>query len=319
MMRLATGWLTVGGVLLTAPPAGADVGYVCRIGDTIRRIEIRYAGDIGRAPCDVIYIKQTERPGVEETLWSATSDADFCRGKAVGLVDLLEQNRWTCSGEGALPAEQAGRQPTVPDQPAARGRPSAGEQRAARAEAPPPSPERPEPAAAPAAGDDRDEAVDELDQQAARPGDGEVAGEEPDGVGGVFVPVEALEAAVARDLARLKKSADDAVEASVGSFGDLNDDDVEDAAVLITFDADGADHAQYLVAYVAEDGTFRPAASRFIGGRYRKVFGADVAGIEQGRIQLELRVLEPDDAYCCPSGVERVQFVLENGELVDAP
>ncbi|HEX6142824.1 MAG TPA: hypothetical protein VFZ01_08910, partial [Geminicoccaceae bacterium] len=166
MMRFATGWLTVGGVLLTTLPAAADVGYVCRIGDTIRRIEIRFAGDVGRPPCDVIYIKQTERPGVEETLWSATSDADFCRAKAVGLVDLLEQNRWTCSGEGSLPAEQVERQAAVPDQPAAR---------AARAEAPPPPPERPEPAAAPAPGDDRDEAVEELDQQAALPRDGEVA------------------------------------------------------------------------------------------------------------------------------------------------
>lgn len=326
MMRSGIGWLIAGSVLMTALPAAADVEYVCRIGETVRRIEIRYAGDVGRPPCEVVYTKETERPGVEETLWSATADADFCRSKAEGLVDLLEENRWSCSGDRPSAGGQAARAAASPAGQASRDQAAGEGQATPRAETPPPPPERPDvsvaevaPAAAPAESDDRDDAVDELNQQAALPADGEAASEEPGGAGGVLVPVEALEAAIERDLARLKKSADDAVEATVGSFGDLNGDDVEDAAVLITFDADGADHAQYLVAYVAEDETFRPAASRFIGGRYRKVFGADVAGIEQGRIRLELKVLQPEDAYCCPSGAESAQFVLENGELVDAP
>ena len=61
------------------------------------------------------------------------------------------------------------------------------------------------------------------------------------------------------------------------------------------------------------------AASRFIGGRYRKVFGGAVAAIEAGRIRLELQVLEADDAYCCPTGSESALFALENGELVSIP
>ena len=302
-----------------AGPALAEGERTCTLGATIRSVEVRYAGDEGRPPCEVVYTKETEAPGREEVLWSATRDAGFCESKADELTRLLEENGWQCTPEReggfaaaeALPAETP---PTVA--------PAAGP------EAPLPPPARPDSALASegaesAAGGDEDD----TSLAAAGPADRPVQDLEQleddegqdNGVGGIFIPAEALEAAVERDLARLKKSADDAVEATVGPFGDLNDDRVDDAAVLITFDADGNDHAQYLVAYVAEGGTFRPAASRFIGGRYRKVFGGDVTTIRDGRIELELQVLEPEDPFCCPSGSESAEFVLENGELVSAP
>lgn len=304
---------------LTAEPALADLEHVCSLGETIRRVEVRYAGDAGRPPCEVVYTKETEAPGREEVLWSATRDRGFCEGKVAELTRLLETNGWQCRPEGRQSrAEEVVAPPAV-----------AARAPAADRSVPLPPPPRPEQVREAVADDDDrppesgsgeipqvgpvDEPVRDLERVEAADDD------EAGGVGGIFIPAEALEAAVERDLARLKKSADDSVEASVGSFGDLNDDQIDDAAVLITFDADGNDHAQYLVAYVAEGGTYRPAASRFIGGRYRKIFGADVKTIRDGRIELDLRVLEPEDLFCCPSGTESAGFVLENGELISVP
>lgn len=303
---------------LGAWPALADLERTCTLGATVRMVEVRYAGDPGRPPCEVVYTKETEAPGREEVLWTATRDAGFCEAKADELAALLERNGWSCSPDEGRPDAEAAREP-APEPSAARS---------AEQQAPLPPPSRPEPAdrtVAQADGgadpDPAEQSVRDLEQPEDPAEDGLAAEDPADkmaGIGGVFIPAEALEAAVERDLARLKKTADDSVEATVGSFGDLNDDDVEDAAVLITFDAEGTDHAQYLVAYVAEGGTYRPVASRFIGGRYRKVFGADVRTIRDGRIELDLQVLEPEDPFCCPSGSETAQFVLENGELVSA-
>ena len=252
-------------------PAGAEA-WRCVLGGTVREIEVQFTGAGGGLPCEVVYRKVTEAPGSPEVLWTAQSDAEYCRSKAQGLASRLENHSWQCA---------------LAEPPQATA-------------APPPAAPAP-PSAAPAAGPTAP-AVAALPR-------GDVA------ENGASL-TEALEAAVSRDLDRLKQSSEDVVDASIGDFGDLNGDGVPDAAVLITFDAKGSDHAQYLVAYVAEDETYRPAASRFIGGRYRKVFDARIDGIESGQIRLELRVLEPDDPYCCPSGTDQARFALQDGQLV---
>lgn len=250
---------------LGVPELAAAADWRCVLDGTVREIEVRFSGADGGLPCEVVYRKVTEAPGSPEVLWTAESDAEYCRSKAEGLASKLGEHLWQCSR----------------DEPA----------QAARE----PEPEAtPGPAPAPPA-------------MAVR------TGEVPEENG--YAP-EALEAAVSRDLERLKQSSEDVVDASIGDFGDLNGDGIPDAAVLITFDAEGSDHAQYLVAYVATQETFRPAASRFIGGRYRKVFDAEIDGIESGQIRLALRVLEPDDPYCCPSGTEEAVFALQDGQLV---
>jgi hypothetical protein len=305
--------------------AEANIEHICTLGETLRRIEVNFSDARRATPCEVVYVKETERAGERSVLWTADKDGAFCVGKASDLANRLQQHGWRCRAETSgttavlVPAEPA----SVPP--------------------PPPRPKRAEPAGDDASGTavkdalpeevSPDETVAALPRAATVPG---AAGRVPEPGPELDEPISngateaalvtrggelagALEEAVARDLARLKTSADDRVEASIEGFGDLNGDDLDDAAVLITFDADGADHAQYLVAYVAEQDTFRPAASRFIGGRYRKVFGADVEAIENGRILLELQVLEPEDPYCCPSGTEAALFALQNGELVNLP
>lgn len=303
-------------------PGQTDVEQVCTLGATLRRIEVIFADGRGAAPCEVAYVKETEQPGERSVLWTAERDGDFCIGKARELANRLEQAGWRCDGGGA--PETAADTPPVeppappPERPENLALGAAGDD--GRSELPEPAPRTDEAAVADTNGeaaepDQRDGAAPEL---AAAPGrDPEEASRPGSDVDDALA--SALEAAVARDLARLKTTAEDSVEASIEGFGDLNGDEVLDAAILITFDADGSDHAQYLVAYVAEEGSFRPAASRFIGGRYRKIFGADVRAIEDGRIRLELKVLEPEDPYCCPSGSEAALFALQNGELVMLP
>jgi hypothetical protein len=282
---------------LVVPAAeAASSNYQCDLRGTSRRVELRYDGAPGRPPCEVVYHKETEQPGVEQVLWTAQRDVGFCRSKADALVGTLEDNGWRCSGGDSDDAIAAQRQAAPIAEPPRTGSILEPPQTDPMPEPPPSKP----PVQARLAPPETENGADQGPEPERRP---------------PAVPDPALEAAVARDLARLKTT-NDAVEAQIGQFGDLNGDGIDDAAVLITFDAEGTDHAQYLVAYVAQDSTYRPAASRFIGGRYRKVFDAEVAKIERGQITLELRVLEPDDPYCCPSGSTSASYTLENGELV---
>jgi hypothetical protein len=86
--------------------------------------------------------------------------------------------------------------------------------------------------------------------------------------------------------------------------------------VLITVDFGGTDYVQHLVAYLYRQGTYRPAASRFIAGSHDDVQSAELEAIKGGMIFLDLRVLQATAAVCCASASRRAAFVLENGELV---
>jgi hypothetical protein len=319
------------GSTMTAQPAFAQDARICTSGSVERRVEIRYAGQPGQAPCEVTYTKQ----GQEQTLWTAQRDVAFCERKADGLVDTLENAGWNCSvrrtADAPAPTETPAAPPEPPEPPSDITTAEPVDRRPDAAPDPPLVPATPtEPPERAERGQPEAETARTAPDQArppvvaARDEEAEPAeDDQPDAdtadvarAGGVFAAAEALGAAVERDLKRLKKTADDNVEATVGSFGDLNGDQIDDAAVLITFDAEGNDHAQYLVAYVAQGDTFQPAASRFIGGRYRKIFGADVRAIRNGQIELDLQILAPDDPYCCPSETRSASFRLENGELI---
>lgn len=318
------------GTLCLPSVATADVEHVCTLGDTLRRVEVQFVDGKAAPPCEVAYIKETERPGRRAVLWTAEQDAAFCRGRAEDLISRLERHGWECRPPVEIErTEVADADPTRGPEPVAEESPpenlppappapSTREEQSIAAATPAPKPSETAPS--------DDAAMSDLAAApAAEPGEDGNAGRAEAAVNGVIARAvdepdadltRSLEDVLARDLARLKSSPDDAVEASIEGFGDLNGDARDDAAVLITFDAEGQ-HSQYLVAYVAEQQGFRAAASRFIGGRHRKVFGADGGTIEDGRIMLELQVLSADDAYCCPSGSGTALFALKNGELVD--
>jgi hypothetical protein len=241
-------------VLMLLGPVGVAMAemvreFDCRFADLVRRIEVSRVIPERPLPCEVIYKKPIEEPGVSRVLWDATRDPAYCERKARELVRTLETGGWACT------------------------------------------------APAPGADGTLEQSLKNADPSTLDP---------------------ALRQAVSRDLETLKARGGKRVAAKFAALGDLDGDGVEDAVALITFDVEGPDRAQYLVAYLFEDGDFRSTASRFIGGRFRDVYDGEVEGIEDGAIMLHLRTLEPGDGSCCPSGRQRATFVLREGELVRA-
>jgi hypothetical protein len=103
------------------------------------------------------------------------------------------------------------------------------------------------------------------------------------------------------------------LEAELAAFGDLDRDGLKDAAVLVTYQADRQEHVQYLVAYLFDGETFRSVATKNVGGRFLDAARADLRGIVDGRILVELEALD-EAANCCAR--HRTAFTLENGQLV---
>ena len=103
-------------------------------------------------------------------------------------------------------------------------------------------------------------------------------------------------------------------EAERAAFGDLDGDELEDAVVLITYQAARDDYVQYLVAYLFNGETFQSVATRNVGGRFLDAARADLRGIAEGQILVELEALG-EGASCCSR--RRTAFALENGQLVE--
>jgi hypothetical protein len=103
------------------------------------------------------------------------------------------------------------------------------------------------------------------------------------------------------------------VQADPAAFGDLDRDGLEDAAVLVTYQADRKEQVQYLVAYLFDGETFRSVATKNVGGRFLDAVRADLQGIVDGQILVELEALD-GNANCCAR--QRTAFALENGQLV---
>jgi hypothetical protein len=281
-------------LLLSTLPALALIGagsalgleYQCSRGSTARSIAVDYQQAGQQVPCEVVYHKPPQSPRV---LWRANSDVGFCESKADELASTLESSGWQCEQ-----IQAAGLEPEAPVAPS---------RAAAEDEAPAPQVETQRDMTPPQENGGPTAAL----PQTMQPSEGAVGTAGDDG---------SLEAALIRDINKLKASSDAEVQIDSAGLGDLNGDGRRDAAALITFDAEGSDYVQYLVAYVFAEGDYQPVASRLIGGRHREIHGGEVEGIESGAILLDLQILKPEDAACCPSGSRKASFVLEGSELV---
>ena len=119
------------------PPQAQSEEYHCRRGDLVRRIEVRFADDADRLPCQVVYWRDTERPGQPRIPWNAENQLEFCTQKARELVERLQRAGWACNREAPLSADAAeldagtaaqepSREPAVPDATAPRREPENG-------------------------------------------------------------------------------------------------------------------------------------------------------------------------------------------------
>ena len=79
----------------------------CTSGDMVRRVVIMSEPGVS-VPCEVHYYRDTEAPGEDQVLWSASSQEGYCEEKAAGLVSKLEGWGWDCGQQEEqepMPAE----------------------------------------------------------------------------------------------------------------------------------------------------------------------------------------------------------------------
>jgi hypothetical protein len=97
--------ILIGFICLALPGFALAQGAetACTYGDMVRRVVVMSEPGVA-VPCEVHYFKDTEAPGEDQVLWSASSQAGYCEEKAAGLVAKLEGWGWDC-GAAAPPAE----------------------------------------------------------------------------------------------------------------------------------------------------------------------------------------------------------------------
>jgi hypothetical protein len=333
-----------------AQAAGA-AEFRCWNGDRVRKIELSGPDATQGAACEVRYWRNAAAPDTGQSLWRASRDTDFCAARARELIARLEAGGWTCSAfeRAAAPARQAPRadrgltagarppapadapvqltpapQPAAPDAtPAAEPLlPALARTSPAAVPAPPPASAAPatRPSARPAQPPAPAVAVTAPSAVPASPPSPAAARSAPVAPGAQTAAAPAhrnaalLERVVEQTLRSVRDLYGGEFQADPAAFGDLDGDGLEDAAVLVTYQAAREEYVQYLVAYLFDGETFRSIATKNVGGRFLDAVRADLEGIADGSILVELQALE-GGATCCAR--RRTAFALQNGQLVE--
>lgn len=294
-------------LLLLLSPMAAEAAeksvVACTSGELVRRVVVE-VGDLGTGlPCEVIYWKDKEAPGERRVLWNAQSDSGFCDKQAAGLVDKLATAGWSCdAGGGATSAqvnpaaiEPAAPAPSEPRQNAT----NAGSRGTAPGEttdlAALPSPtQTPEP---PAPGN----ATQNQQSAALAPATSSAA-----------APVDQLETVIQANLASLNETVDGDFKATIGDFGDLNSDGIDDAVVFFNYESSTADFTQFVAAYLYDGDNYLLAATKPVGGTDLAVRKVEVENIVDGAIQLKLELNDASQA-----GDKRAAMILKDGQLIE--
>ena len=112
--------LSLSALLLTLLPALAFTQATetrCTNGDLVRRVVIMSEPGVS-VPCEVHYYKETEAPGDDQVLWSASSQEGYCEEQAANFVAKLEGWGWSCGAGEAAAAPPAPAEPADPPEPA---------------------------------------------------------------------------------------------------------------------------------------------------------------------------------------------------------
>lgn len=99
------------------------------------------------------------------------------------------------------------------------------------------------------------------------------------------------------------------------TFGDVNSDGVEDAAVILQTQNGGNGNNKELAIVLDQGGEVYNVATLDIGF----MVAVDAVQIDSETVTLNVRVLGPNDGLCCPSQLETWHFRLENNQLVKLP
>jgi len=303
---------------------------ICTSGNLVRRVIVE-VGDLStNLPCEVVYWKDTEAPGVRRVLWNARTDTSYCDAKAVGLIDKLANAGWSCGGNdqsaaAVVPPSNAVATPAAPADPAntavpsvdaattvARVQPTPAPAPAApepQVQQPAPAPEgdgtslaaaTPEPAPLPST-PEQPQATENLETAAVQPS-------APSGSS----TVNQLQTVIQANLSSLNQSVDGDFQAQIGDFGDLNNDGIDDAVVFFNYESSAADFTQFVAAYLFNGESYHLAATKPVGGTDLTVRQVLVEEIVDGLIQLRLVL---NDA--AQTEDRRAAMVLKDGQLVE--
>lgn len=313
-------------------PAGA-AEFQCSRGDLMRRIAVSGPDGIGGVACEVRYWRDARAPGSGQSLWRANQDAEFCAARARELIARLEAGGWTCGSSGqparAEPVQAADAHPE--------GSPGGEIPLPTRAAAPAPAPTvpplesaAPDLASQPSSPADAGAAppAEPVSPALARVGPPASSAEPTSRVAAPAAPaapseetassdspnVALLNRVVGQTLHSVQELYGGQSQAEPAAFGDLDGDGLEDAAVVITYQTDQKEYVQYLVAYLFNGQTFQSAATRNVGGRFLDAVRADLQGIADGRILIELEA--PDESGSCCAR-RRTAFALAKGQLIE--
>lgn len=261
--------------------SSAAEAFVCRSNESVRRLEARYPNPGAELPCEVVDTK-TDQPQV---LWRAEVERGFCRGKVQEIAAALKDSGWVCEQMVA-----AAREAAMPARREATRVPDDAQQVDIQSSDDPEAERRPTP-------DERsyNQPIEHRLKEAA------------------------LQVVVARDLGRLNQRMSSGIfEVEAVQQGDLDKDGSEDAAVLLSHILDGVRTAHYLLAYLYR-AEFQLVTGRYVGGAQEGIFSAELEQVADGTIRLQLRVPEPGDPQCCPTGRRPSAFALEREVLVEVP
>ncbi|MGI9436685.1 MAG: hypothetical protein ACR2Q4_17965 [Geminicoccaceae bacterium] len=280
--------------LFTAPALAVEKSqHKCSNGSLVRRVVIEVGDPVSSLPCEVVYWKDVEAPGVRRVLWSARSDANFCVSEAAGLVDKLRKSGWRCDGDGepveanVQPSQPATAVPTV----------DAATVAGALAEQQP---------------------LSDLTQEQTTPNETQTAAvvpstpTPPSAQQETTTPSPQLEAVITQNLESLNKSVDGDFQAQIAQFGDLNSDSYDDAIVFFNYKSGSADSTQFVAAYLFNGDSYHLAATKPVGGTDRAVKKVEIENIVDGSIQLKLHL---NDASQSES--RQAAMVLRDGQLIE--
>ena len=84
--------------LLAIPFTSHAQSWTCKLGNSMREIQIQTTTPGSPVPWSVVYKKEG---AADQTLWNATNDAAYCAEKAKALADKLNASGWNCQEEAA--------------------------------------------------------------------------------------------------------------------------------------------------------------------------------------------------------------------------
>ncbi|MDH3658995.1 MAG: hypothetical protein OEU92_03020 [Alphaproteobacteria bacterium] len=296
--------------------------FTCTSGNLVRRVIVD-VGDLSTGlPCEVVYWKDKEAPGVRRVLWTARSDAAFCDGKAKGLVDKLANAGWRCDNNGeavqtGTPAANVAQQAAPTPAPSSTTVPTLDAATVAPTETAPlqPQPQTPQPqttaalsTTAPATSTSTAPSATGATTGAT---DVQTAAVTPETTP-IAPPIDQLQTVIQGNLASLNQSVDGDFQAQIGDFGDLNADGIEDAVVFFNYESSTADFTQFVAAYLFNGESYHLAATKPVGGTDLAVRKVEVEDIVNGSIQLRLLL---NDASQTEG--RRAAMVLKDGQLVE--